>query len=67
VARLRRQGAPVSPTAARRVQKEVQFRNLAGDPDLGVQIDGIYGTKTEAAVRLFQKVVGIAVDGIAGR
>ncbi len=57
----------MSPTAARRVQEELQFRNLAGDPDLGVQIDGIYGTKTEAAVRLFQKVVGIAVDGIAGR
>jgi peptidoglycan hydrolase-like protein with peptidoglycan-binding domain len=32
-----------------------------------VQIDGIYGTKTESAVRLFQKVLGISVDGIDGR
>jgi peptidoglycan hydrolase-like protein with peptidoglycan-binding domain len=45
------------------VQEEIQFRNLAGDPDLGVQIDGIYGTKTEVAVRLFQKVLGIATTG----
>jgi peptidoglycan hydrolase-like protein with peptidoglycan-binding domain len=58
---------PVSPTAARGVQELLQFRNRSGDPDLGVQIDGIYGTKTESAVRLFQKVLGISVDGIDGR
>lgn len=30
-------------------------------------IDGIYGVKTQSAVRQFQKSVGITADGIAGR
>lgn len=29
-------------------------------------VDGIYGSRTEAAVRYFQKVNGLAVDGLAG-
>lgn len=33
--------------------------------DCGV-VDGIFGTKTEAAVKAFQKVYGLTVDGIAG-
>ncbi len=30
-------------------------------------VDGIYGSKTEAAVRSFQKKNGLTVDGIAGK
>jgi len=32
----------------------------------GLDVDGIYGPETEAAVREFQKLAGIRVDGIAG-
>ena len=31
------------------------------------QVDGIFGPKTEQAVRVFQSVFGLAVDGIVGR
>jgi len=50
----------------RGVQEEFQFRNLSGDPTKGVQIDGIFGPKTDAAVRGFQEALGVAVDGIVG-
>ena len=33
----------------------------------GLAVDGIYGKKTEAAVRSFQKANGLAVDGILGK
>ena len=57
--------------AVRGVQEEFQFRNLSGDPSKGVQIDGIFGPKTEAAVRAFQTAIAqdvpsMAVDGIVG-
>lgn len=57
--------------AVRGVQQEFQFRNLSGDPSLGLQIDGIFGPKTEATVRGFQEALSIdipsvAVDGIVG-
>lgn len=32
----------------------------------GLAVDGIFGPKTEAAVKAFQKKAGIAVDGIVG-
>jgi peptidoglycan hydrolase-like protein with peptidoglycan-binding domain len=52
--------------AVRGVQEEFQFRNLSGDPSQGLQIDGIFGPLTEAAVRGFQQALGITVDGIVG-
>ena len=57
--------------AVRGVQEEFQFRNQSGDPNIGLQIDGIFGPKTEAAVRGFQEALAadipsVAVDGIVG-
>ncbi len=53
-------------SAVRGVQEEFQFRNLSGDPSKGVQIDGIFGPQTEAAVRGFQEALQITIDGIVG-
>lgn len=57
--------------AVKGVQEEFQFRNLSGDPNKGLRIDGAFGPKTEAAVRGFQQAVhadvpAMAVDGIVG-
>jgi peptidoglycan hydrolase-like protein with peptidoglycan-binding domain len=52
--------------AVRALQEEFQFRNLSGDPRRGVQIDGIFGPQTEAAVRGFQDATELTVDGIVG-
>jgi peptidoglycan hydrolase-like protein with peptidoglycan-binding domain len=57
--------------AVRGVQEEFQFRNLSGDPSKGLQIDGIFGPKTDAAVRgfqdaLHQDIPSVTVDGIVG-
>jgi len=57
--------------AVRGVQEEFQFRNLSGDPTKGLQIDGIFGPKTDAAVRgfqdaLHQDIPSVTVDGIVG-
>jgi peptidoglycan hydrolase-like protein with peptidoglycan-binding domain len=64
-----RQGS--SGDAVRGVQEEFQFRNLSGDPAKGLAIDGIFGPKTDAAVRGFQQAVhadvaSVVVDGIVG-
>lgn len=52
--------------AVRGVQSQFQARNLSGDPSKGLQVDGIFGPKTDAAVRGFQGAAGLAVDGIVG-
>ncbi|MFI7602174.1 peptidoglycan-binding protein [Actinoplanes sp. NPDC049681] len=57
--------------AVRGVQEEFQFRNLSGDPSKGLAVDGIFGSKTETAVRGFQSALhadipAVAVDGIVG-
>jgi peptidoglycan hydrolase-like protein with peptidoglycan-binding domain len=57
--------------AVKGVQEEFQFRNLSGDPNIGPQIDGIFGPVTDASVRGFQHALSldipsVAVDGIVG-
>jgi peptidoglycan hydrolase-like protein with peptidoglycan-binding domain len=48
------------------VQSQFQARNLSGDPARGLQVDGVFGPKTDEAVRGFQQAAGLAVDGIVG-
>ncbi len=52
--------------AVRAVQSQFQARNLSGDPSKGLKIDGIFGPKTDAAVRGFQEAAKLVVDGIVG-
>lgn len=59
-----RQGS--SGEAVRGVQSQFQARSLSGDPSRGLQVDGIFGPKTDATVRGFQQAAGLVVDGIVG-
>jgi peptidoglycan hydrolase-like protein with peptidoglycan-binding domain len=57
--------------AVRGVQEEFRFRDLSGNPASGIQVDGIFGAQTEAAVRGFQQALhadipSVAADGIVG-
>ena len=46
--------------------KQIQQRLKSWGYYVG-SVDGVYGAKTSAAVRLFQKKNGLTVDGIAGK
>jgi len=35
-------------------------------PSAGLKVDGVFGPRTEAAVRRYQASVGIGIDGIVG-
>ena len=57
--------------AVRAVQVEFQFRNLSGDPQKGLRVDGIFGPRTAGAVQGFQQALAadiptVTVDGIVG-
>jgi peptidoglycan hydrolase-like protein with peptidoglycan-binding domain len=57
--------------AVRGVQEEFRFRDLSGDPSQGLPVNGIFGPRTEAAVRGFQEALAldfpeVVVDGIVG-
>jgi peptidoglycan hydrolase-like protein with peptidoglycan-binding domain len=41
-------------------------RALRRTPDLGLKVDGVFGSQVEKAVRQFQQGAGLAVDGIVG-
>jgi hypothetical protein len=45
--------------------KEIQ-RRLNAIRSAGLVVDGVFGAKTEAAVRAFQRASGLIVDGIVG-
>ena len=47
-------------TVVRLQEKLIRWGYMDGEPD------GIYGSKTAAAVRRFQRVNGLSVDGVAG-
>jgi peptidoglycan hydrolase-like protein with peptidoglycan-binding domain len=47
--------------AVRRLQ-----RALRRTPNLGVVVDGVFGSATDAAVKEFQEGAGLTVDGIVG-
>ncbi|MBC8571448.1 spore cortex-lytic enzyme [Oscillospiraceae bacterium NSJ-54] len=58
------------PTLSKRGSRGEEVRKIQQKlKDLGlyrIAVDGIYGAKTEEAVRAFQRQKGLSVDGIAG-
>ncbi len=52
--------------AVRGVQEVAKFHDQSGGEGTPIQIDGIFGPRTEAWVRGFQTAVGTASDGIVG-
>ncbi len=57
--------------AVRGVQEELRFRDLSGQPGAALEVDGVFGPKTDAAVRGFQRalhadVPAVVVDGVVG-
>ena len=52
--------------AVRGVQEVMKFHDQSDGEGPPVQIDGIFGPKTDGFVRGFQSALGIASDGIVG-
>ena len=52
--------------AVRAVQEVIKFHDQSDGEGPGVQIDGIFGPRTDAFVRGFQTAVGTPSDGIVG-
>jgi peptidoglycan hydrolase-like protein with peptidoglycan-binding domain len=52
--------------AVRGVQEVMKFHDQSDGEGPGVQVDGIFGPRTDAFVRGFQTAVGTASDGIVG-
>src|SRR5580693_4394858 len=67
IARRRMMPNPGQPTitlgATGSVVKRLQ-RALRRTPDLGITVDGIFGTSLETAVKEFQQGANLTVDGI---
>jgi peptidoglycan hydrolase-like protein with peptidoglycan-binding domain len=57
-------------SGVRAVQDHLNFRNLSGLPGPLLAVDGVFGPKTDAKVRAFQRAMAtempFAVDGIVG-
>ena len=52
--------------AVRAVQEVMRFHDQSGGEGPPIQLDGIFGARTEQFVRGFQTALGIASDGIVG-
>ena len=52
--------------AVRAVQEVMKFHDQSDGEGPPVQIDGIFGVKTDTWIRGFQQALGITVDGIVG-
>ena len=55
-----------SGDAVRGVQEVMEFHDQSDGEGTPVQVDGIFGPRTDAWVRGFQTAVGTASDGIVG-
>ena len=55
----------IAPGATGEAVRRLQ-RALRRTPNLGLVVDGVFGPKTETAVKDFQQGAGLVVDGIVG-
>ena len=52
--------------AVRGVQEVMKFHDQSGGAGIPIQVDGIFGPRTDQWVRGFQPAIGTASDGIVG-